>query len=70
MSYLVRVRLKLKDKSEREPPFAMHLTHVPMVGDRIELPYHGGALLAEVGYVWSPPKEVPEAIHDLDADQI
>ncbi len=70
MSYLVRVRLKLKGKPEREPPIAMHLTHIPAVGERLELPYCGGALLAEVGYVWSPPKEVPEAIHDLDADQV
>jgi len=69
MSYLVRVRLRLAGKSEREPPITMHLPKIPAVGDRIEVPFHSGATLGVVSYVWSPPMEQPEAIHDVDAEQ-
>lgn len=54
---------------EREPPIVMHLSKIPSVGDRIEVPYGGGGLWAVVSYVWSPPAEQPEAIHDVDAEQ-
>lgn len=69
MSYLVRVRLRRKGMPEREPPITMHLPKIPAVGDRIDVPFHSGGASAVVSYVWSPPKEAPEAIHDVDAEQ-
>ncbi len=69
MSYLLRVRLRLKGMPEREPPVSMHLVKIPAVGDRIEVPYRGAGLWAAVSYVWSPAKEQPDAIHDVDAEQ-
>ena len=68
-SYLVRVRLRLSGKSEREPLITMHLFKIPAVGDRIEVPFHSGGIWGELSHVWSPPQEQPEATHDVDAEQ-